>query len=142
MTTRILALLALTFGLTATTPAARADEKTDNAKARADAARRVYESLWDPSSQKGLGDKTIQSGTITLDRAYTWSHRWMEAAEQAADKTEDKIAAVQAHVDRMRKVEAYVKVQLEKQSATAADMAAQEYYRLAAEWDLARAKGK
>ncbi len=142
MTTRILALLALTLGLAATAPAARGDERTDNARARADAARRVYESLWNPSSQKGIGDKTLQSGVSNLDRAYVWSHRWMEAAEEAADKTADKIAAVQAHLDRMRKVEAYVKAQRERQSATDADMAAQEYYRLEAEWDLARARGK
>ena len=133
MTTRLLALAALALGLAAAAPVARADDKTDNARLRADAARRVYESLWIPSSLKTLDGKGIQGGTANLDRAYLWSRRWMEAEQELSDKTEGKIAAAQAHLDRMRKVEDYVKVQVELRSATAADVAAQEYYRLEAE---------
>ncbi len=49
---------------------------------------------------------------------------------------------MQAHLDRMRKIEAYFKVQREKQATTGADMAAQESYRLEAGRELARARGK
>ena len=98
--------------------------------------------MWDPSSQKTLDGKALQSGTANLERAYTWSRRWMEADQEFSDKTEDKIAAAQAHVDRMRKIEAYVRAQAELQSATAADVAATIYYRLEAERTLAQARGK
>ena len=137
--TRLLPVAILALGLAAT---AFADEATDNARARADAARRVYESLWNPSSQKTLDGKSLQGSSVNLDRAYLWSRRWMEAEEQASDKTEDRIAAVQAHVDRMRKLQSYVKAQQDLQSATPADVAAQQYYLLEAERALTQAKGK
>lgn len=40
--------------------------------------------------------------TVTMDRIYDWSLRWMAAAQAAATDDVQKTAAIQAHLDRMR----------------------------------------
>lgn len=122
--------------------AARGDEKTDNAKGRLDAARRVYETLSSPTSPQTPTGKQAGQNAPDYDQAYTWSLRWMQAQQDVSDKTEDKVAAAQAHLDRMRKMEDFVRQQQRRGAAADADVAALEYYRLAAEGALAAARGK
>ncbi len=43
--------------------------------------------------------------TVTMDRIYDWSLRWMAAAQAAATDDVQKTAAVQAHLDRMRNLQ-------------------------------------
>ncbi len=120
-TPRVLALAALTLCLAAPV---RADEQTDNARARADAARRVYESLLAPNTPMTPTGKGSATTGPDYDQVYAWSLRWMQAAEDASDKRDDRISAAQAHLDRMRKLEDFVRAQREKQSASDADVAA------------------
>ncbi len=132
---RTLILTALMLCLAAV-PAVRADKQADNALARADAARRVYEGLLAPNTSATPTGKGNPSTGPDYDQIYAWSLRWMQAAQDVSDKREDRISAVQAHVDRMRKLEDVVRAQREKQSASDADVAATQYFRLQAEADL------
>jgi hypothetical protein len=114
---------------------ARADEKAaENARARLQAARKVY---------KGLGErKLVDARDSDFEKVYLWSRRWMDAEKELAVKKADKISAVQGHLDRMKKLEGVVKALLEGGLATSYDPPVAEFYRLEAEQWLAREKAE
>lgn len=119
----------------------RADEPTPasakltNAKARAEAASKVYRGTlerWkvDPNTQ------------LDPEKLYQWSRRWMEAEQDLSDKKEDRTAAAEAHLERMKKLETLFKQYFEKKLITPAEVAAQTFFRLDAERTLAQIKGE
>jgi hypothetical protein len=135
MTTRMLAV-GLVLGLAALTFIARADDKTkENAKGRLEAARKVYEGI----SQRARIDP---NASLDPDKLALWSRRWMEAERDLGDTKEEKIAAVQGHLDRMKKLEGLVKAMRQSALVTPMEVAAQEYYRLEAEQWLTQARAK
>ena len=90
MKKRTIALSA--FALVMLCPFPRADDKTDNAKARAQAAHKAYGvSLVQLRDGKGMTDP---------EKIYRLSRRWMEAEQDLAQNAEDKVAA-EAHQKRM-----------------------------------------
>ena len=135
MATRLLAA-GLVLGLAVLTAPARADDKTrENAKGRLEAARKVYEGLF----QRARIDP---NAALDPDKLALWSRRWMEAERELGDTKEDKIAAAQGHLDRMKKLEGTVTDLHKRGMAAAHEVAAQEYHRLEAEQGLAQAQGK
>lgn len=63
------------------------------ALARLDAARRTY----------GQHARNLREGwVLTGELVYRWSRRWLEAEQALCKRPEDRIAACQAHVERMR----------------------------------------
>lgn len=108
--------------------------KTDPAAARAqaDLARTVYAGL-----QRG-------QVTYALDPPYDpesivlWSRRWAEAEAQAGTTKAARLAAFQAHVQRMRKLEREVQALVREQSLSPYHGASADYHRRQAEDWLAR----
>jgi hypothetical protein len=132
----MLAVAGLIIGLGPWTAPARADDKAAaNARARLAAARKVYEGM--------LARAKVDPNTPPdFEKVYLWSRRWMEAQRDVEGKKEGKLAALQGHLDRMKKLEAFVKGMYEGKLATPVEVAAQEFYRLEAERWLAQAGGK
>jgi hypothetical protein len=134
MTTHLPALAALC--LAALAPfAAGADEKAaENAKARMAAAQKVY--------QGTLARLKVDANyPLDAEGLYRWSRRWLEAERELREKKEGRVAAAQAHLDRMKKLEALMRGWRDSKFFTDTDVAAVEFYRLEAERWLARAKG-
>ena len=105
----------------------RADDLADNAKARAAAAGKEYGMAW-----KRMEELKAITGP-DIDGLYLWSHRWMEAEQEVSDKKEDKSAAAQAHLERMKKLEARVKELWATGASSTLDPEAAKFYRLEAE---------
>ncbi|MEX0678171.1 MAG: M56 family metallopeptidase [Pirellulales bacterium] len=87
----------------------------------------------------GAAVASWKAATITPDRVYIWSSRWMVAALDAARKHEDRIAAATAHLDRMRDFEKSIKVLYESgtKGGEALEMASANFYVAEAERKLA-----
>jgi hypothetical protein len=86
------------------------------AKAKLEAARATFDSLW---SEK------IYSN---VEFPYRWSVRWLEAQLLLSDKSEDHRTAFQAHVDRMKELEMETKAQYQKRITTVDQVTATRYY--------------
>ncbi len=87
-------------------PAPRADEKAEQSRrqaARLDVARTAYEGYW---SRFQFGMENEQ--TVTL-----WSRRWLQAQLDLSDKKADREAALQAHQDRLKKVDEIARARLD-----------------------------
>lgn len=86
------------------------------------------------------------------ERFYTWSRRWMEAEKDRSSKRSDQIAAVQAHLDRMRRLEegGIIRDLAKRANTTFGNVSlppgefrtSLEFYRLEAESWLAKAKSE
>jgi hypothetical protein len=135
---RWFACLVLCLGLAALARPARADDLVDNAKARATAAGEAYEAAW----RNMEGNVLLVPTSAMLDELHLWSRRLMEAGQDVSDKKEDKVAAAQADVERMKKVEAFVNKRHDEHYATADSVAAAKFYRLDAERQVLLAKAK
>jgi hypothetical protein len=112
-----------------------APEKTGNAKARAAAARKVYEHLM----ERYKVDPNFQNEP---ERSYLWSRRWMEAEREAAATKAGRVAAVEGHLERMKKWEKIFKEGRERGIFSPADVGAAEFYRLEADDWLAEEKAR
>jgi hypothetical protein len=74
------------------------------ARARTEAAKAVYESLWDvPPNQLPFPEAV-----------YEWSCQWRDATMAATTVRADKIAAAEAHLSRVRQLQKAVKEKLER----------------------------
>ena len=62
------------------------------AQAKVAAARKTYELIW-RNNREGL--------VPVAELAYRWSKRWLEAELEIRDQKADRLAAYQAHRDRM-----------------------------------------
>ncbi len=120
---------------------ARGDDpkaKADLVKAKIEAARKVYE-----QSVKGPGGVGGAGARLNSEKAYLWSRRWMEAESEATEDKDKRLAALEAHRDRMRDLKKMVDILVkEGLTAVAADGTAADYYVAEAELWLAEAKPK
>jgi hypothetical protein len=82
-----------------------------------------------------------QGGNFNLDRLYSWSLRWLEAAREVDPKA-DPVPLLQAHLDRVRELEAMVEAHFKAGMATRADILTATYYRLDAQILLEQARAK
>jgi hypothetical protein len=112
-------------------PAAAASRA--NAQARLKAARRAYEGM--------LAAYKVEA-TMALDTEYLfrWSHRWAEAQLQLAASRKERLAAVEAHLDRMKRLDQMIQGQLRVGVGRRFEGSKAEFYRLDAEDWLARVR--
>ena len=117
-------------------PAANPQEHLAPAKAKLDAVRRVHQ-------LKAEMRKRGEAGVAEVpEQDYVWSRRLLEAERDAGGKMHDDHDALDAHLDRMKQLEALVKQSHRVGEASALHVAAAEYYRLEAEFWLAQAKAE
>jgi RND family efflux transporter MFP subunit len=103
-------------------------------QARLEAARKTYEMLL--QRYKNATDR------LDTEKMYQWSRRWMEAGRDLASKQDERVAAVQAHLDRMKDLERLATALSKAGQGLMSDVSAAEFYRTEAELWLAREKGK
>jgi hypothetical protein len=134
---RASAVAAIILGVAVLASPGRGDEKAAaNAKARLDAARKTYEGMF-------ARWRTDPSARLRPEDFYSWSRRWMDAEREVADKPEARVAAAQAHLDRMTKCEQMVRRKHDVGLDTFAyEVTGAEFYRLEAERWLAEAKAR
>jgi hypothetical protein len=75
------------------------------------------------------------------DEVYAWSVRWLQAQRALSPKHEDQVAALEAHLRRMTKLQERVK-ELVRDLTPASKADEAEWYRLEAQLWLAKAKAK
>jgi hypothetical protein len=97
-------------------------------KNKLEAAQKAFKQAWD-----GLGSD------IDIEVAYQWSCRWLDAERALKDKTEERIAALKAHLLRVREIEQVTKRQHEQGLTTLFRVRASEYYVAEAEVWVAQA---
>jgi hypothetical protein len=104
-----------------------------NAKARREAAEKVYEGL--------LARRRVDPTTSApYERLHRWSLHWMEAQAETGTKKEH-LAAAEAHLARMRDLEREAQELRKKRLIVPYEVFEAEFYRLDAEKRL-RALGK
>jgi hypothetical protein len=125
----------LLLGLLLLAAPCRADDKVAaNARGRLEAASKVYRGM--------LERLRDANGQVAVEDLYQWSRRWLEAERDLADTPEAAVAAAQAHLDRMTKLEAVVRKAQTVGLVPAYEVPAAEFYRLEAERALAQARKK
>jgi hypothetical protein len=134
-------LTALAVGLTGgVLRGAEDDAKAEaaNAKARMEAARKVYKGI--------LARARIDPGAPLSSAVFAglnrWSLRWMEAQRDLSRKKKEQFTAVEAHVKRMRELEKMGERMGKKGLLSASEVSAVTFYRLDAEKLLLKAKKK
>ncbi len=100
-------------------------------KGQRDAARKAF-GLYLNGYRLGTGKD------FAAERAFLWSRRWMECEQRLARNKAERLAAAQAHLERMKSLEKMVKQMFRVGTVMAADTAAANYYRLSAEEAVAR----
>ncbi len=100
-------------------------------KAQLASARKVYE----------VSLKMYQESVASyFEHPYVWSVRWLNVERALSKKPADRITAAEAHLDRMKKLEAIAQNLAKAGAALGFHATAAEYYRLEAEIWLAKAK--
>jgi RNA polymerase sigma factor (sigma-70 family) len=112
-------------------PAVAAAEQA-NIQALVDAARKVYEGT--------LARMKVDVNAHDFEPPCQWSRRWLEAERQLESSHKGQVAAVRAHLDRMKKLEAEVRKFRADGFATELDVAVVGYFRLEAERRLILAR--
>jgi RNA polymerase sigma factor (sigma-70 family) len=107
------------------------------AESRRDLAREGYNDVFE--SLKNTRKSPSITGDEFMDRATTWSRRWMEAELDVSSNRSDQIAAREAHWQRLRKLEEDFAPHMDKEVGSRA-FNALKFYRLEAEYGLAKAK--
>jgi hypothetical protein len=131
------AALVLALGLALQSRAVAADgEALANAKARVEAATKVYEDLLkrmeaDPARYP-----------LDFDKLCMWSVRWMDAQHDASGDANAKAKAVEDHLARVKDVGKLARDLAKKGITVGYDIAITDYYRLEAEHLAAGEKKK
>jgi hypothetical protein len=102
------------------------------AKARYDAALKQFGEVW---------TFYRQSRTDSF-QTYYWSRLVLDSQQDLSDARADRIAAFEAHLERMRNLELLVKKVRRLGFGFSTDVGATEYYRLEAERWLEKAKAR
>jgi hypothetical protein len=111
-----------------------------NAKARVEAAQKVYKGM---IARRNSDPSGGAAGLAWFEQLNRWSLRWMGAQCDLSTKKADKVAAVEAHLKRMREWEKNAKAMAKKGSVIAPyEVSAVTFYRLDAEKLLRKAKKK
>lgn len=113
-------------------PPERAAALTALLEARHKAAQKQFEETW----------VYYKQARIEAFQVYTWSHFVLQTEFDLSDKKADQIAALEAHLDRIRKLEALLKKVRRLGFGQAIEVGAVEYYRIEAEYWLAHAQAE
>jgi phosphoserine phosphatase len=139
MSLRVLLSAAAVFGLllgvgVGMASSEKAVDTRELTKERMEAARDAYQFAWDEFKpfdlSKGDGEKV-----------YRWSRRWMEAECDLATTKAERVAALQGHFERTKKLEEEVQAYTGS-TIPFQQLAATKFYRAEAETWLAEAKDK
>jgi hypothetical protein len=120
MARRTLMAVVIALGLTFTNvqgaePSPVASNVARLMRNKLEAAQKTFKQVWDSQG----GDP---------ERAYRWSCRWLEAERALSDKTGDRIAALQAHRERMREIEQVTRRQFHQGFTSLLQVRASEFY--------------
>jgi hypothetical protein len=108
-------------------------------KARLDQARKSYEEAMQASQQtRRVGDTVLP--LARAEDVYLWSVRWLDAERGMSDRKEDRVAALEAHLKRMKELRQRVTVMAEGGLVPGLDVRAAEFYQAEAELWLAQAR--
>jgi hypothetical protein len=124
-----LLLAALSF---APAPIAEPDQLSSRGQARYQSAMKQYEETW----------SYYQQARIDSYQVYVWSRLVLDSRAEMGDKPADRVAALEDHLSRMRKLETLIKKVRRLGFGRSYDVGASEYYRLEAEHWLERASIK
>ena len=83
-----------------------------------------------------------QQGKGEPEAIYRWSHRWLTAQQALAGTKAERTAAAEAHLDRMKRLEAAAKALVKVGMTSPLDERAARYYVAEAEVWLAQAKSE
>jgi hypothetical protein len=122
--------LALAAISVAPAPAEKAPKRSALAEARYKAALKQFGEVW---------TFYRQSRTDSF-QTYYWSRLVLDSQRDLSDTPEDRIASLEAHLARMRELEALVKKVRRLGFGFSTDVGATEYYRLEAEHWLEKAR--
>jgi hypothetical protein len=100
------------------------------AEAKLDAARKTCE----------LIAQDYAEGRASHEQFQLWSRRWMDAQKQVTPKRSEQLAAVEAHVDRMRQLEKAARKRVAAKRAPEWEGYATEYLRIEAELMLSQTR--
>jgi len=87
-----------------------------------------------------LRRSAVEPEKISLEHIYQWSWRWQEAQRAASGNQAARIEACQAHLERMKTLEARWKKMFEQRFVARYEVSAATYYRAEAEKLLREAK--
>lgn len=127
-----LVLAGLLPALISFAPAAPADDNvlTALANGRLEAARKQYEETW----------SYYQQARIESYQVYVWSRLILDCQREMSDKPDDRWVALEGHLARMKRLEALIAKVRRLGFGRSYDVGASQYYRLEAEFWLAREK--
>jgi hypothetical protein len=125
-------LAGLSLAVISFAPAAPVDQPrlTALADARLQAALKNFEETW----------VYYQQARIDSYQVYVWSKLILDCRREMTDKPADRVTALEDHLGRMKKLEALIKRVRRLGFGRSYDVGASEYYRLEAEFWLARDK--
>lgn len=115
--------------VTLTIAAAEAPNRADLAATKRDTAKMTYEASL----------KALQVGRADAEPVYIWSRRWMEAQRDASAKKADRIAALEAHRDRMKALRKMTEQRYKAGQGSHADVLGVDFYIAEAELWLSEA---
>ena len=124
-----LVLTALSF---APVPPEEAPNRSALAEARYQAALKQFQEVWTYYRQSRTDSFPV----------YVWSRLVLDAQRDAGDQPADRIATLEAHLNRMQKLEMLVKKVRRLGFGFSIDVGATEYYRLEAAYWVDRAKSR
>jgi RNA polymerase sigma factor (sigma-70 family) len=114
-------------------PAAKAaDRQRELTQALAEAAKEQYEARW----------KEYLAGRTASDFLLPWSAHWLNAQLALSETKADRLAAYQAHFERMKAVEEVAKAKFDAGSIAVTQYTQTRYHRLEAELWLEKAKAR
>ena len=111
-------------------PSAEPSQLSSMADARYQAAIKQFDETW----------LYFQQDRIDSYQVYVWSRLILDCRREMAEKPADRIAAVDEHLGRMKKLEALVKKVRRLGFGRSYDVGASAYYLVEAEYWLAREK--
>jgi hypothetical protein len=124
-----------------TRPAERKEDLPALRKAQLEAASKAYEEARRAASQtRRVGDLLLP--LARPEEVYSWSVRWLNAQRDLSDKKEEQIAALEAHLQRMKELQQDVTRMQKAGLLTSLEVPAAEFRRAEAELWLAQAKAR
>lgn len=137
-TTVLLVLAALIAGALTqrVSTGATSTPPTSNARARLEAARKVYQGI--------LARQQLESNPqpVDFENLCMWSRRWMDAQRDISDEKDNQLDAIGAHLGRVKELERAAGEWLKVNAVPESEVAALEYHRLQAEYWLVQAKAR
>jgi hypothetical protein len=125
-------LASLAAVLTAAPVPAGAQGAPALAEAKFTAARKAYEAHW----------KALPTGLSDPEKVYLWSRRVLEAQRALSPKKADRVAAAEAHLERMRDLQKATVQRYKAGRNSFAEVAGTDFYLAEAQSGLAQAKAQ